>query len=122
MKKSQKEGVVIISMAIIIALICCLASNWRTTIYAASYYTNILDSGSYTIPFEEASIGFSSISFEIGERTYSPLLFRLMYVLTFLLVIFIYGLLRSFNIIKRLFRFEVWLGKLVMGDRDDEKN
>jgi len=107
MSNSQKEGIIILCLSIISALICCLISNWGSDEYGI------------LVTFMNADVGWSYY-LEIDQEFYTPFKFELVNVLSLFLVVLIYGILRSLNIIRRLFAFESQLAKLIP-TRDDSE-
>lgn len=107
MTMQQKEGLIIVAVAVILAATLCLASSWGDPGYSGK-----------PISFQSATVGPKwptvEARTELGQ-TYDKKILRVELVNALYVnsLILIYGVLRACNIVRRLFKFEELLSKLV---------
>ena len=111
MTKEQKEGFVIATVSMIALITLALLTSWKGEFSdAALYFNGFEKSCSYKPPVNPSDIFGSCLSgieyvwgFSVKFRT----------ILIFFLPVISYGVLRSFGIVKRLFKFEEKLFKFI---------
>jgi len=110
MSNLQKEGVIISAVSLILMLVSIVSSDWGEKGW---------NSSAPEVSFMQADVGpkwpaIDILDEESGLETKHYLLhFRLKNAFSFLLVILVYGVLRSFAIIRRLFKFEAAISRLI---------
>lgn len=107
MHKEQKEGVVILAISATTLIIFALLTDWRYEFSSAKFFigftrecTSVLDQNCWPLKEGDRDITFG-------------FLIRFQTCLIFLLPVFCYGILRSLNIVKRLFSFEEKMFKFI---------
>lgn len=124
MTNEQKEGVIIFAFAGVLLIIIAFITDWRGSISTSSFgfagFTvddcNDIDKRAYKIP--DGQGGFVTKCRHTRQAGYLYINFST--ALLFLFPIIVYGLLRSFGIIRRIFDFEKTLSKLILAPPSDQ--
>jgi len=117
MTDERKEGILIIAGVLVILCLLAAWTNWSYGLQGATFsfegFTRKLPDECKEVKYPENSIFQDHQSCWARSEQIMSFYIRYTTALGILMPIFIYGLLRAFGIIRRLFRFESVLSRLL---------
>lgn len=128
MKTEQKEGIIIVALILIIYSSFAIFMNWSEGFGAANIHIKTI----VTCDDDDKIFSWSTMDntdcpgpnewYSKSSRYLIDLDIKYFNILLFFAPFFVYGILRSAGVIKRLFRFERLLSRLVTDEEPTEDN